>query len=94
MMLRKSTAAALFVLVAVATAHPYSNNAEWNYRWNDLFADRGQEVGARVRSQATVELSTCAAVTETKNGKSYRVRVCTADPEGIILYADDLHAAA
>jgi hypothetical protein len=83
-MLYKSIFATLSILVAmhVATAHPYN---EWNharYRWNDLFAARGREVGARVRSQATVELSSCATVTETMNGRSYRVRVCTADPEG------------
>ena len=84
MMLRgKSTVATLSILVAVATALPYS---EWNharYGWNDLFAARGQEVAARVRSQATVETSSCATITERKDGKSYRVRVCTADPEGI-----------
>ena len=91
MMLRKSTVAALSILVAVATAHPYSS--EWNnaarYRWNDLFAARGQDVGARVRSQASVELSSCALVTETTlmNGKTHRMRVCSADPEGIYVAA-------
>ena len=85
MMIRKSTVIALSILVAVATAHPY---AEWNnarYRWNDLFAARDEEIGARVRSQTTVEPSSCATVMykETMNKKSHRVRVCSADPEGI-----------
>lgn len=82
----KSSIAALSILLAVATAHPY---AEWNharYRWNDLFAARNEEVGARVESQATVESSSCATVTQTRNGKSYRVRVCTADPEGMLVH--------
>ena len=93
-MLRKSTIAALSILVAVATAHPYSNNAEWNYRWNDLLTARGQDVGARVRSQAAaVELSSCALVTEMRNSKSYRVRVCSADPEGMSLHAASLQPA-
>ena len=98
MMLRgKSSIAALSILVAVATAHPY---AEWNsarYRWNDLFAARDEEVGARVRSQATVEPSSCATITYTEmnNGQSYRVRVCTADSEGTLVHRHsliDLHA--
>ena len=76
MMMRKSTVAALSILVAVAIAHPY---AEWNnarYRWNDLFAARDEEVDAP--SQATVEPMSCATVTykETKNAKSHRVLVC------------------
>ena len=82
----KLSIAALSILVAVATAHPY---AEWNharYRWNDLFAARNEEVGARVKSQATVESSSCTTVTEMKDGKSYRVRVCTADPEGKLVH--------
>ena len=82
----KSFIAALSILVAVATAHPY---AEWNharYRWNDLFTARDDEVGARVRSQATVEPSSCATVTEMRKGQSYRVRVCTADPEGTLVH--------
>ena len=90
MMMRKSTVAALSILVAVATAHPY---AEWNsarYRWNDLLTARDEEVGARVRSQATVELSSCATVTETRNSESYRVSVCSADPEGMSLHAASL----
>ena len=80
----KLSIAALSILVVVATAHPY---AEWNnarYRWNDLFAARDEGVGARVKSQATVESSSCTTVTEKKDGKSYRVRVCTADPEGML----------
>ena len=95
MMLRKSTIAALSILVAVATAHPY--NSEWNnaarYRWNDLFAARGQDVGARVMSQASVELSSCALVTETTTDA--RVRICSADKEGMSLHvaAASLHAA-
>ena len=96
MMLRKSTIAALSILLAVATAHPY--NSEWNnaarYRWNDLFAARGQDVGARVRSQASVELSSCALVTETTTDgmstTSHRVRICSADPEGMSLHAASL----
>ena len=94
-MLRKSTIAVLSILVAVATAHPY--NAEWNnarYRWNDLFAARGQEVGARVRGQARaadVEKTSCATVTETRpNGNSYKVRICAADSEGMSLSARSL----
>ena len=76
MMLHKSTVVILSILVAVATALPY--------RWNaDSFAARGQEVAA----QATVEPFSCATVTETKGEKSYRVRVCPADPEGISLHA-------
>ena len=96
MMLRKSTIAALSILVAVATAHPY--NSKWNnaarYRWNDLSAARGQNVGARVRSQASVELSSCALVTETTDGiRSHRVRVCSADPEGMSLHTASLQPA-
>ena len=97
MMMRKSTVAALSILVAVATAHPY---AEWNsarYRWNDLFAATDEEVGARVRSQTTVEMSSCATVnyTETRNGKSrsYSVRVCSVDPEGMSLHTASLQPA-
>ena len=92
-MIRKSTVVALSILVAVATAHPY---AEWNnarYRWNDLFAARDEEIGARVRSQTTVEPSSCATVTykETRNTeKSHRVRVCSADPEGMSLHVTSL----
>ena len=102
MMLRKLTIAALSILVAVATTHPYSNNAdhEWNsarYRWNDHFAARGQDVGARVRSQGSVELelSSCTLVkyTQTINGKSHRMRVCSADPEGMSLHAASLQPA-
>ena len=88
MMLRKSTVVTLSMLVAVATALPYSKWDDPRYRWNDLFAARGQKVAA----QATVELSSCAAVTETRGGKSYRVRICAADPEGISLHAVYLHA--
>ena len=96
MMLRKSIIAALSILVAVATAHPY--NSEWNnaarYRWNDLFAARAQEVGARVMSQARVadvEKTSCATVTETRpNGDSYKVRVCAADAGGTSLSARSL----
>ena len=91
MMLRKSTVATLSVLVVVATALPYS---EWNharYRWNDLFAARSQEVPALVRSQATVVTSACATITETVGGRSYTVRVCTADREGILMHANCLH---
>ena len=91
-MIRKSTVVALSILVAVATAHPY---AEWNnarYRWNDLFAARDEEIGTRVRSQTTVEPSSCATVTyrETRNKKSHRVRVCSADPEGMSLHVASL----
>ena len=89
-MVRKSTVATISILVAVAAALPYN---EWNharYRWNDLFAARDQEVGARVRSQAaSVDKSSCAAVTYTqeKGGESYSysVRVCKADPEGKLI---------
>ena len=90
MMLWQSTVATLSILVAVATALPYDqwNNARYRYSWNDLF---NQEVGARVRSQAaSVDKSSCAAVTETKDGKSYKVRLCEADPEGISLHACSL----
>ena len=85
-MMRKSTVAALSILVAVATAHPY---AEWNnarYRWNDLFAARDE--GAGTGSQTTVKPSSCATVTykETRNAKSHSVRVCSADPEGMSLH--------
>ena len=88
MVLRKSIVVTLSVLAAVATALPYSKWDPTRYRWNDLFAARGQEVAA----QATVELSSCAAVTETRGGKPYRVRVCAADPEGISLHVVYLHA--
>ena len=95
MMMRKSTVAALSILMALVTAHPY---AEWNnarYRWNDLFAARDEEVGARDRShgQASVELSSCALVTKMMNGKSHRMRVCSADPEGMSLDAASLQPA-
>ena len=85
----RSIVATFSILVVVASAHPYN---EWNparHRWNDLFASRVQEVGARIRSQpqADVKMSSCATVTEMKDGKPYRVRVCTADPEGMSLHA-------
>lgn len=81
----RSIVATFSILMVVASAHPYN---EWNHarhRWNDLFASRVQEIGARIRSQpqADVKMSSCATVTEMKDGKPYRVRVCTADPEGI-----------
>ena len=64
---------------------PYS---EWEhagrYRWNDLFATNRETA---VRTQAQVDMSACATITETMNGKSYGVRVCTADSEGITLHA-------
>ena len=83
------------ILVVVASAHPYN---EWNHarhRWNDLFASRVQETGARIRSQpqADVNMSSCATVTEMKDGKSYRVRLCTADPEGMSLHTVYLYPA-
>ena len=83
MMLRKSTIATLTILVAVATALPYSEWDHARYRWNDLFAARGQEIDARIRSQAIIIPSSCATIIETMDEKSYTVRVCTADPEGI-----------
>ena len=89
MMMRKSTVAVLSILAAVAIAHPY---AEWNharYRWNELFAARDEEVGARIRSQTTVEPSSCTTVTY-KNEKSHRVRICSADPEGTSLHVASL----
>ena len=87
MMMRKLTVAALFILVAAATAHPYAEWSNARYRWN---AARGQDVGARVKSQASVELSSCALVTHkltemTTDGTEphdHRVRICPADPEG------------
>ena len=82
MMMRKSTVAALFILVAVAIAHPYAGWSNARYRWN---AARGQDVGARVESQASVELSSCALVTETNTDA--RVRICSADREGMSLHA-------
>ena len=91
MMMRKLTVAALSVLVAVATAHPY---AEWNnarYRWNDLLTARNEEIGTRIRSLqlTTVEPSSCSTVTykeTTPDGKPHRVRICSADPEGMSLH--------
>ena len=71
---------------------PYSEwEREGRYRWNDLFAANRETA---VRTQAAVDTSACATITETKNGKSYRVRVCTADSEGITLHAVNLHAFA
>ena len=92
MMMRKSTVAALSILVAVATAHPY---AEWNnarYRWNDLLTARNEEIGTLVRSLTTVESSSCATVTykETRKQMSHRVRICSADPEGMSLHVATL----
>ena len=87
MLCGKSTVAMVSILVVVVTALPYSKWDHTQYRWNDLFAARGQEVGAHVRSQATIETSSCAMVTEMMGEKSYRVRICTADPEGILLLA-------
>ena len=84
------------ILVVVASAHNYK---EWNqarHRWNDLFAPRVQETGARIRSQpqANVNMSSCATVsTEMKDGKSYSVRLCTADPEGMSLHTVHLYPA-
>ena len=82
-MLCKLTAATLSILVVVATALPYSEWDHTRYRRNDFFTARGQEVAARVRRLAMIETSSCTTITETMGGKSYRVRVCTADPEGI-----------
>ena len=85
--MRKSTVAALSILVAVATAHPYAEWSNARYRWKDLFAARDE--GAGTGSQTTVEPSSCATVTyteETRNAKSHRVRVCSADPEGMSLH--------
>ena len=90
--MRKSTVAALSILLAVVTAHPY---AGWNNA--DLFAARDEEIGARIRSRTTVEPSSCTTVTykETRNEIShmYRVRVCSADPEGMSLHEASLQPA-
>ena len=95
--MRKSTVAALSILLAVATAHPYAGWNNARYRWNDLFAARDEEIGARIRSQTTVEPSSCTTVTykETRNEMShmYRVRVCSADPEGMSLHEASLQPA-
>ena len=83
-MLWKSTVATISILVAVAAALPYEwNNARYQYNRKDFFAARDQEIGARVRSQATVDTTSCVSITEVKDGKSYSVHLCKVDPEGI-----------
>ena len=82
----KSTVAMVFILMAVVTALPNSKWDHTQYRRNaDLFAARDEEVDACVKSQATIKTSSCATVTQMMGEKSYRVRICTADPEGIII---------
>ena len=87
MLCGKSTVAMVSILVAVVNALPNSKWDHTQYRRNDLFTARDKEVDARVGSQATIETSSCAMVTEMMGEKSYRVRICTADPEGIIIIA-------
>ena len=71
---------------------PYSEwEREGRYRWNDLFAANRETA---VRTQAKVETSACATITETMNGKYYGVHVCRDDSEGITLHAVNLHAFA
>ena len=66
------------------TALPYSEWERVDRDRNDLFAAKRETA---VRTQALVETSACATITETRGEKTYRVRVCTADPEGIALHA-------
>lgn len=77
----RSSITILFILVAVVTAAvPYS---EWKRAYqhgsNDHFTVKRQTA---IR-QALLETSACATITETRGEKSYKVRICTADPEGI-----------
>lgn len=72
----KVTSALLTLLVA-ANALPYDHEWQYDYYWNPLSA------GRVVRTQdATVDRSPCVAVTESRNGVDYSVRVCRADQEG------------
>ena len=87
----KSTVAMVSILVAVVTALPYSKWDHTQYRRNDLFAARDKEVDPCVKSQATIITSSCATVTQMMGEKSYRVRICTADPEGMHTYVVCLH---
>ena len=66
----KSSVATLSILVTVVTAMPYSEwEREGRYRWNDLFAANRETA---VRTQAKVETSACATITENHERKVLR----------------------
>ena len=67
---------ALLTLLAAASALPYDHEWQYGYYKNQLFA--GKVAG----TQTTEDRAACVAVTESRNGKNYRVRVCSADEEG------------